>query len=178
MQKTFTKIALSLSFLMTAGAAGAQTQPAKDTTVVEFKPSGKLWGYAFGDYAYKGNNDVPGRGGSNQYTKIPLNANMFQWRRIYLAYDYNISQKFSAEFLLAAEDDWGGGMMPGNGDILVNNKFTPYIKLANLRWKNIYKNADLVIGQSSTPTFAKNGSGMASEEVWGYRAIELSLIHI
>jgi hypothetical protein len=165
----------------------------------EFKPSGKLWGYAFGDFAFKGATDDLNRGGNNQYSGVPLNTNIFQWRRIYLGYDYNLSQKFSAEFLLAAEDDWAAGFfgqapasvtvntvtgvstkvnLGGNGDVLVNGKFSPYVKLANLRWKGIYKNADLIIGQSTTPTFAKNGSGMAAEEVWGYRSVERTIADI
>ena len=193
MNKTITKMSIYCSLLLTlAGSANAQTA---DTT---FKPSGKLWGYAFGDLAFKGGGDEANRGGSNQYTNIPLNSNLFQWRRIYLGYDYNISAKFSAEFLLAAEDDWAAGVLGqkanstttptgstagtlslgSNGDVLVNNKFSPYVKLANLRWKNIYKNADLILGQSSTPTFAKNGSGMASEEVWGYRSIERTITDV
>ena len=201
MHKTLTKIGLSLSLIMLTGATYAQMQPAATDTTAEFKPSGKLWGYAFGDYAYKGGTDEANRGGSNQYTKVPVNSNEFQWRRIYLGYDYNISSKFSAEFLLAAEDDWAAGVLgqtanssntpispagnttgtlttSGNGDVLLNTKFAPYVKLANVRWKNIFKGSDLVIGQSTTPTFAKNGSGMASEEVWGYRSIERTITDI
>jgi hypothetical protein len=174
MKKSITKISIYCSLLLIlAGSAKAQNA---DST--EFKPSGKLWGYAFGDYAWKGGTDEKGRGGANQYTKVPLNANLFQFRRIYLGYDYNISRKFSAEFLLAAEDNWAGGVVPGTGDVLSNNKFAPYVKLANVRWKNIWKNNDLVFGQSATPTFAKNGSGMASEEVWGYRSIERTITDI
>src|ERR1035438_281228 len=117
MRKTITKISIYCSlFLMLAGAAIAQSS---DTT---FKPSGKLWGYAFGDIAYKGSADTVGstssvkqdggRSGApgsaiNQYAHLAPNSNLFQFRRIYLGYDYNISQKFSAEFLLAAEDNWG-----------------------------------------------------------------------
>jgi hypothetical protein len=36
-----------------------------------------------------------------------------------------------------------------------------------LRWKNIYNMADLIIGQSATPTFA-----LISEKIWGYRSLE------
>ena len=68
---------------------------------------------------------------------------MFQFRRIYLGYDYNISKKFSAELLLAAEDNFPPGAPPvgsaagttttfaaGNstGDLLTNQKLTFYIK--------------------------------------------------
>ena len=77
MRKSITKISLICSLLLMAAAAHAQTD-----TAAEFKPSGKIWGYAFGDYAWKGATDELKRGGSNQYTNIPLNANLFQWRRV------------------------------------------------------------------------------------------------
>ena len=53
--------------------------------------TGRLWGYAFGDFAYKGHSDSLSRGGSNQYSGVPVNRTMFQFRRIYLGYDFNIS---------------------------------------------------------------------------------------
>src|ERR1700719_2829784 len=102
MKKTITKISIYCSlFLVLAGAAKAQNA---DTTA-EFKPHGKLWGYAFGDFAYKGNADTlnstnaagalpnGGRGAGNnntssinQYSKMPANTSMFQFRRVYLGY--------------------------------------------------------------------------------------------
>ena len=137
----------------------------------DFKPSGKLWGYAFGDYAFKQHGDTlgggAGRGGSNQYSNVAVNQSLFQMRRIYLGYDYDISKKFSAQFLLAAEDDFAGG------DLLANGKFSPYVKLANIRWKNIFKGSDLVFGLQPTPTFATT-----SEPVWGYRSIERTIMDI
>src|SRR6516225_579574 len=84
--------------------------------------SGRLWGYVFADYFYKDHSDSLNRGGNNQYTNVKQGTNEFQFRRIYIGYDYNISRTFSAEFLLAAEDDFT------TGDLLQNNKFTPYIK--------------------------------------------------
>lgn len=174
---------VAASALLVAGlglSAHAQT----DST---FKPGGKLWGYAFGDYAYKGNSDNIGtattpayRTGSNQYTGMPAQSNMFQFRRIYLGYNYDISQKFSAEFLLAAEDDFNAGLdNQSAGDVLQNGKFSPYVKLANVRWKNIFKNSDLVFGQQATPTFAKTGrNDQTSEEVWAYRSIERTVTDI
>ncbi len=183
MKKTFTKASIYCSLLLSlAGAAKAQST---DTTA-EFKPGGKLWGYAFGDYAYKGGADEAGRGGSNQYTKVPVNSNEFQFRRVYLGYNYDISRHFSAELLLAAEDDFASGVLgQSNGDILANNKFAPYLKLANIRWKNLWKGTDLVVGQAPTPAFAQ-GSALkenarntqTSEEVWGYRSIERTITDI
>ncbi len=139
--------------------------------------SGRIWGYAFGDYYYKAHTDTLNRGGSNQYTGIPKDRNAFQFRRIYLGYDYNITKKFSAELLLAAEDNFPAGNPPSSltasGDELLNNKLSFYIKLANIRWKNIWKGTDLVVGQVSTPAFP-----MTSEKVWSYRSVERTITDI
>jgi hypothetical protein len=150
--------------------------------------TGRIWGYAFGDFDYKSHADSLTRGGSNQYTGIRPATTMFQFRRIYLGYDYNISKKFSAELLLAAEDNFPPGAPPvgsaagttttfaaGNstGDLLTNQKMTFYIKNMNLRWKGIWKGTDLVIGEMSTPSFP-----MITEKVWSYRSIERTISDI
>src|ERR1700744_6487009 len=113
--------------------------------------SGRLWGYMFGDFYAKGHSDSLSRGGSNQYTGIPTSRTAFQFRRIYLGYDYNITSKFSAELLLAAEDNFPAFNPPSNnaanGDELSNQKETFFIKLANVRWKNIWNGTDLVVGE-------------------------------
>ena len=139
--------------------------------------SGRLWGYMFGDYYYKAHADTLARGGSNQYSGIPQNRNAFQFRRIYLGYDYNISKKFSAELLLAAEDNFPAFNAPSStaasGDQLLNNKLIFYIKLANIRWKNIWKGTDFVFGQAATPAFP-----LLAEKIWNYRSIERTISDI
>jgi len=139
--------------------------------------TGRLWGYAFGDFYYKGHADSLNRGGSNQYSGIPKNRNAFQFRRIYLGYDYNISKKFSAEVLLAAEDNFPAGnpitSTAASGDQTANGKLTFYIKLANLRWKNIWNGTDLVVGQIATPAFPG-----ITEKIWSYRSIERTIADI
>jgi hypothetical protein len=137
--------------------------------------SGRLWGYMFGDFYAKGHADSAGRGGNNQYTGIPNSRSAFQFRRIYLGYDYNITNKFSAELLLAAEDNFpaGNGSAAGGGDQTANGKLTFYIKLANIRWKNIWKGTDLVVGQIATPAFP-----LLSERIWAYRSIERTISDI
>src|ERR1700761_5883937 len=139
--------------------------------------SGRIWGYMFGDYYAKGHADSLGRGGSNQYTGIPSSRSAFQFRRIYLGYDYNISSKFSAELLLAAEDNFPAGNPPSaaaaTGDQTLNGKLTFYIKLANIRWKNIWKGTDLVVGQIATPAFP-----LLTEKIWNYRSIERTIADI
>jgi len=87
-----------------------------------------------------------------------------------MGYNYDITPRLSAEILFAAEDEYYPGSI-GNqsatGDVLANNKFAPYLKLANVRWKNVFKGTDLVMGQMSTPSFA-----MLTEVIWGYRSVE------
>ncbi|MBO9574031.1 MAG: hypothetical protein J7497_17725, partial [Chitinophagaceae bacterium] len=139
--------------------------------------SGRLWGYVFGDYYYKSHADSLNRGGANQYTGIPEGRNTFHLRRIYLGYDYNLSKKFSAELLLAAEDNFpaynaSASNAPG-GDLLANGKESFYIKLANIRWKNIWKGTDLILGQQATPAYVS-----MSEKIWNYRSVERTITDI
>jgi hypothetical protein len=130
--------------------------------------SGRIWGYAFGDYFYKAHADSAGRGGNNQYTGVPQSTSAFQFRRLYLGYDYNISKKFIAEVLLAAEDDFTAG------DLLQNNKFAPYVKYLDIRWRDfLFKGNELVIGQSPTPAFP-----YLTEYIWNYRSIERTITDI
>lgn len=126
----------------------------------EFKPSGKVWGYAFGDYFMKMHADSLNRG-KTQYANMPNNSNSFEFRRVYLGYDYHISEKFSTEFLLSYE-----------GQTLSDNATrTVFIKAANIRWKKILPKTDLIFGQSSTPAFPGT-----TEKIWGYRSIEKTIM--
>lgn len=164
------RFCITLSVLLITLSAIAQDKPKTDTT---FKPSGKLWGYTFGDYYYKAHSDSLNRGGGNQYTGIEKGRNAFQIRRVYLGYTYDIAPKFTAEVLLAAEDNITTSTGVTSGDLLGDNKLSFYIKLANLRWKNIWKGADLVVGQVATPAFS-----LVTEPVWGYRAVERTVADI
>lgn len=169
---------LVLLSLFVSNASNAQYLWNNDSAFKAGNPnSGRIWGYAFGDFAYKTHKDSLNRGGSNQYTGIPTDRTTFQFRRIYLGYDYNISKKFAAELLLAAEDNFPAGNPPSSaaasGDETLNNKLTFYIKLMNIRWKNIWKGTDLVVGQLATPAFP-----LISERVWNYRSIERTIADI
>ena len=152
MNKTFTITSITLLIFFSASAFS------QDTTKPEFKASGKLWGLAFGDYFYKVHADSSSRGNA-QYSNMAKDYNAFEFRRIYLGYNYDISEKFSAELLLAYQ-----------GQTLIDNTRTVYIKSANLRWKNIWKNTDLLIGQSQTPMWP-----LLSEKVWNYRSVEKTI---
>lgn len=155
--KTKSKLFIAFIFLMSTVMVSAQENSKEKE---DFKPTGKVWGYVFGDYYFKVHSDSMNRG-STQYSNISENMNTFEFRRVYLGYDYSISEKFSTELILGYEP----GVTLSDG---VTRSFM--LKSANLRWKNIFKNNDLVIGQSSTPSFSKT-----SEKVWGYRSVEKTI---
>ena len=166
--KRFLTATLLVFFLLNGHYVKAQFVSSSDSAFKANKPnSGRLWGYVFADYYYKGNADTLNRGGSNQYTGIPKDRNAFQIRRAYLGYNYNITSKFSAEILLAAENG------ATSGEALTDNKLAFYLKLANLRIKDVWKGTDLVLGQVATPGFP-----MSSEPIWGYRSIEKTIIDV
>ena len=179
MKRNFTpQILLLIPLFLLSFSTQAQYLWNNDTAFKAGAPgSGRLWGLFFGDLYVKAHSDSLNRGGNNQYTGIPKNRNAFAFRRIYLGYDYNLSKKVSAEILLAAEDDFPAFNPPNqqqaNGDQLLNNKETFFIKYANVRWKNIWKGTDLVVGEQPTPAFP-----LLSERIWSYRSIERTVADI
>lgn len=137
------------------------------TTKEDFKPSGKIWGYAFGDYAYKLHADSMQRGNA-QYSTLSKGYNAFNFRRIYLGYDYQFTPDISSQFLLAHESGFESNA--DNTDQLTDRNRSVYIKAMNIRFSNIIPRATIVAGQQSTPTF----TGLA-DPTWGYRSIEKTL---
>ncbi len=136
----------------------------------EFKPSGKIWGYAFLDFFSKIGGDTAKWASRADYSAIPLELkkdgskeafSAFSLRRMYLGYDYNISPVFSSTALLEANDV----------SLNTRGERTVFIKALNLKWKNIYKGADLVIGQQPTLAYT-----FIDERVWNYRSIEKTLL--
>lgn len=152
----FTYELTMILFIIVTSVINSKSQEA---TKEEFKSSGKVWGYVFGDYYMKLHADSLNRG-TTQYANLPKSSNAFEFRRIYFGYDYNISEKFSTEFLLAHE-----GTTLSDGITR-----TIYIKGANVHWKNILPSTELIIGQSSSPIWANS-----SEKVWEYRSVEKTI---
>ncbi len=151
---------LQIMFIaLTLLSLNAFSQKDSAQTKKAFVPSGKLWGYVFGDFTYKAHTNSFNMS-NTQYASTPKDYNLFDIRRVYLGYDYDLSEKFSTQLLLAYE-----------GQNASDGSRTVFIKAANLRWKNIFHNSDLVMGQMSTPTFATT-----SEPVWGYRSLEKTIM--
>jgi hypothetical protein len=172
--------------------SAAATTTVKTATTAEpvdtaFHPQRRLWGYAFGDAYYDQHSPAltSTQGKENNYYQTPSSRNAFQFRRLYLGYDYDINPKFKAEVLLASEPS--ENTLPSSatssvvaGDNLADGRMSFYIKNFNLRTREIWPGTDLVIGEMSTPGFALNeGNTNAptslSESTWGYRSIEKTI---
>ncbi|MBL7995455.1 hypothetical protein JNM05_08785 [bacterium] len=127
------------------------------------QPAGKIHGYLFGDYFYKLGGEKSGAVSGTQYSDSALTkSGAFQLRRIYLFYEHSISETFQAQFLLEGSD----GVTDGKG------RYSVFIKLANLEWKNILPDQNLAVGLIGTPTW------VISEKVWGYRSVEKTITDI
>ena len=140
-------LALALSF----GAASTLAQ-------------GKFSGYMFGDYFYNVARDT-----SFRHTNLPNSAvngqkdfQGFQLRRIYFAYDNDISEKFTSRFRLEADQ------VSNTSD----GKFGVAVKDAYLQWKNVFAGSNLIFGLSPTPAFD------ISESAWGYRSLEKTIMDL
>jgi hypothetical protein len=171
----------------TLPAATTQTTKQADPVDTSWHPQRRLWGYAFGDAYYDQHSPAVTStlGKENNYYQTPSNRNAFQFRRLYLGYDYEINQKFKAEVLLASEPNENttpttatSGVV--NGDNLGDGRMTFYIKNFNLRVREVWSGTDFVIGEMSTPGFALNEAGTnaptsLSESTWGYRSVERTI---
>ncbi|HZY38868.1 MAG TPA: hypothetical protein VFE53_19545 [Mucilaginibacter sp.] len=140
-----------------------------------WKPIRRVWGYAFGDLYYDGHSDAGGRGGETNYSGVPTYRNAFQFRRLYLGYDYDISKKFTATLLLASEPtastSTAAGTSISNGDNLVDNRMSFYIKYANIRVHDLWPGTDITIGEQATPTW-----NLSSEQIFNHRWIERTIV--
>jgi len=159
---------------------------AADPADTAWHPVRRLWGYTFGDEYYAGHADAGNRGPETMYNGVPTNRNAFQFRRLYLGYDYEITKKFKAEVLLASEPNANNGYasltststttltgVPGgtattkttttttipNSDNLADNRMAFWIKNFNIRVRDLWNGTDFVIGELSTPSFALNEPG-------------------
>jgi hypothetical protein len=116
----------------------------------------------FGDYYYNLSRDADIKGLSNVANGGEKDMNGIQLRRIYFAYDYDISETFSTRFRLEADQS----ALTSNGKVGV------FVKDAYLKWKNIFKGSDLIFGISPTPAFG------VSEGVWGNRFLEKTIMDL
>ncbi len=131
---------------------------------------GKFSGLMFGDYFYNVSRDS-----AWNRTSIPNSAvagqkdlQAFQLRRIYFAYDNDISDRFTTRFRLEADQ----ALASSSGDVLASGKIAVYVKDAFLRWKNIFAGSDFYFGIQPT------GAYEISEAAWGYRSLEKTIMDL
>lgn len=123
---------------------------------------GKFSGYMFGDYFYNAARDTGISSLSNVANGGKKDFNGIQLRRIYFAYDYNISEKFSTRFRLEADQSANTS----------NNKIGVFVKDAYLKWANIFSGSDFIFGIQPTPAFG------VSEGIWGNRFLEKTIMDL
>jgi hypothetical protein len=164
-------------------ATADNAAPQEDTT---WHPQRRVWGYTFGDFYYDAHSPAvtSSFGKENNYYQVPTYRNAFQFRRLYLGYDYEITRKFKAEVLLSSEPTANTGTFGTTGiqgsDNLVDNHMAFWIKNFNIRVRDLWKGTDFLIGEISTPGFAlnepgTNGPTSLSETTWGYRSVERTI---
>ncbi len=132
----------------------------------EAAAQGKFSGYMFGDYFYNVARDTAfnsgGLSNAADATKGAKDFQGFQFRRIYFAYDNDISEKFTTRLRLEADQ----------GDIYGSGKIGFAIKDAYLQWKDVFEGSNLIFGISPTPSFD------VSEGIWGYRFLEKTIMDL
>lgn len=121
---------------------------------------GKISGYIFGDYFYEFSHP--------DAAADALNRNGFQFRRAYFTYDRDMSEIFSVRFRL----EMNSPDLLGVNNFGTSSTLTPFIKHAYLRWNNFIPQGRFSFGLIGTPTFT------LSEEVWGYRAVEKTIMDL
>ena len=117
---------------------------------------GRISGYFFGDYYYVlKSHDVGFE-----------DRNGFQYRRVYLDYDKELSDAFSMRFRL----EMNGQSFPTARQ--TSSKIVPFLKNGYLRWKQPKWRTNIYLGISSNPTW-KN-----VERVWGYRSVAKTVLDL
>jgi hypothetical protein len=127
---------------------------------------GKFSGYMFGDYYFNVERDAsyPTLANTQPSAAMPGTTAMqaFQFRRIYLTYDNDISETFTAR--LRFEMDQAANAS--------NGKIGSFVKDAYLRWKNVFDGSDLFFGIQPPPAYE------VSEAAWGYRSLDKTIMDL
>lgn len=109
--------------------------------------NGELSGLVFGDYFWM----------ASHHDSTVEGSNGFQFRRVYLTYDHDITDTFSSRLRLEMNSD---------GNFNSSSSMTPDVKDAYLQWES--GSHQIKAGISPSPLFS------LIEDVWGYRSVEKS----
>jgi hypothetical protein len=119
----------------------------------------KVSGQVFGDYYWVL--------AADPHSAATERQNAVQIRRLYLTVDRDLSDAAAVRVRLEAND-------PGfaNGRDPDRDRMNAYVKNAYLLWRKALGPADVVVGMAGTPTWA------LSEEYWGYRSLEKTVMDL
>lgn len=112
----------------------------------------KIDGLVYADYYYNIKNHVASE----------TDRDAFTYRRIYFTFENNITPLIKIRFRLESESEKYGS----------TSKINPFVKHAFLQWDNLIPKHSLFLGIEETNAF-KN-----SEELWGYRSIEKTIMDL
>ena len=93
---------------------------------------------------------------------IGKDLNGLQIRRVYFQLDNDLSIKVATRFRLEADSK----------ELTSGGKIGVFVKAAYVQVKNVLPSGNLFVGMTNTPTFEN------SEEYWGYRAVEKTLVDL
>ena len=176
MKRTGWWFAAALGIVLAAPASAQTSSNPPAAPVVETKPDFPRWkisGLVFGDlyynvtgdpnHVYVGNADsdpVNIDGTSYPPKIIGRDLNGLQIRRVYFQLDNDLSVKVATRFRLE---------MDGK-ELTSGGKISPFVKAAYVQVKDVFPRNNLLVGMTNTPTFEN------SEEYWGYRSIEKTIV--
>lgn len=162
-------LTLALALMPPAAAFAQSTGAAPPQEVISTPPDyprGKISGYFYLDAYYNVAGDPAQTAGDAGKQSIDGNGNIgkdlngFLIRRVYFQHDADLSAKFSTRFRLEADSK----------SFTTDGKISTAVKAAYVQAKNVVPRGDFYMGVLGTPTFEN------SEELWGYRSVEKTLL--
>jgi len=130
--------------------------------VAQSSHDGKISGVVYADYFYNVARDTNFAALSNTALGGGKDLNGFKLRRVYFTYDKPLTESFSMRFRLEVDESANAS----------NGKIGNFVKDAYLKWKGIFSGSDLVFGLQPTPAYE------LSENVWGYRSLEKTVMDL
>ena len=166
--------ALVLGVAVPAAAQTPQPVVPVQSTEPDY-PRGRISGLIFGDYYYNVEGDPhhgynaagadsgrayidPTANGNPQVIAKDLNGT--QLRRVYFQLDNDLSVKVASRFRLEVDSN----------ELTSGGKLGVFVKNAYLQVKDVVPRGNFTFGMSNTPTFEN------SEEFWGYRSVEKTIV--
>ena len=95
-------------------------------------------------------------------SSVPADSSAFRFRRVQLTADQDLDSVFAVRLQLESDDN----------ELTSKGKTAVFLKQAWLRWSHVGAAGDLVMGQSTSPTWA------LAESYWGYRSLEKTVLDL